>query len=160
MPNKNINEPKLLLIAKPNYYFSKNFKISGSKSGFIELKFNFFGENGKVICGGAPYLIIKTNILLGPWQLIKDGVCVGSANSSRLLDTYEFQINGLDFLIQVVPFSARCYDIYLDNEIVGTIRPDNWLLRKASITLSTKVSDLALAFIFWIIVLKSYGYRK
>ena len=157
---KSINRPKLLLKCQPSSYFSRSFKILGSKTGDIELKFNFFGESGKIILNGDQYSVIKTGILSGRWELIKDGVLIGSATSSRLINTYEFQFNGLDFTLQVVSFGARHYNFCIEGEIEGTVQPESWFNRIANIECSSIVSEFALAFSFWLIVLQSNGYRK
>jgi hypothetical protein len=142
-----------MLTCTPRSFFSWDFNVEGLVHGNAGVEFNFFTEQGVIRYSGAEYSVCKYGWLSGQWGIESGGqTYVRALKTNPLLRKFEIQEDHNTFQLRAMPLT-RCYEILQGGAAIGSIVPDHFMTRRATIECSGSLSELGQLFCFWLAAL-------
>lgn len=125
--------------------------MQGVSCSNATVTFNFFTEQGSIIYDFSEFVVQKHGWLSDQWSLIGSGRTHASAQKS-LLRRFEVCEGDRSFVLKAQPMT-RCYDIFQNEDVIGTIRPAHPFTRRAFVECGSAISELGQLFCFWLAAL-------
>ena len=141
-----------MLTCLPQSLCSWNYRILGAATDDATVTFRWLNEGGEIFYDGQEYVIQKQGLMSGHWTLERDGEVYADAQKS-LLRHFDVRFGELQLTVKAERPFTRCFQILIADDLVGTIRPQHPLTRRATIECADSVPELAQLFSFWLAVL-------
>ncbi len=143
-----------MISCTPKSLFSGNFVASGLASGSATVEFDWLTEQGRIGGAFSGYEIRKHGAFSGRWTLERAGAVVAEAHKGSAMFR-NFVVTGEDVEFTLRPESAftRAFQIIVDRQVRGCIRPAHAFTRRASIECSARIPEPIQLFAFWLVAL-------
>ena len=144
-----------MLRAIPRSLFSWDFSIREDDVEVAGLEVAWMSERGRlVLADGTEYNLYRQGWLSGPFVLEGEGTILAQAEKpSAFVRHFEVEYDHRKLLLTAQSPFTRAFGVSNGNGEIGSIYPDYWLTRKATIDLPDTVVPPVKAFMFWLVVL-------
>jgi hypothetical protein len=143
-----------MLRAYPQNWFSWKFRIldeSGRHIATIDI--GWVRENGALKLGQKIYRLYREKLFGGAFVLEGDGREMARAEKpSAFLRSFDVTYGNRQFKLQAASAVVREFRLSENNEPVGTVRPENALMRKAVIDLPDSIELPVQIFLAWLVL--------
>lgn len=141
-----------MLTVVPKGWFSWDFWLQEPAGKAVaEVRLSSWRERGSVVVDGVIYSIRREG-LLGPFVMeAPDGSIVVSALKRSVLRR-EFVLDDGEpqYVLRAAGFLRRQYRVFRDGQRIGSIVPELWLRRRASVQFTEDVPATLRAFLVWL----------
>lgn len=142
-----------MLTCLPKSLCSRDFRILGASEEAV-VSFNALTEQGSISLGAAEYAIRKHGLMSGRWSLVYEGQTVAEARKPRAMSrSIDVQVAGEQFKLQPQSAFTRAFDLFLEGQAVGVIRPAHAFTRRAFVECRSPLPEEVQLFLFWLAAL-------
>ncbi|MBN2216561.1 MAG: hypothetical protein JW719_04210 [Pirellulales bacterium] len=143
-----------MLRAHPKSIFSWNFSITKGSVLVANLTMNWMGERGSLDVHGARYDLYRQGWLHGAFVIATDRLVVAQAGkSSPFVRRFDVAYGHHRLCLTARSPFTRAFGVYDESGEIGSIYPDHFLTRRATIALPESIALPVQAFLFWLAVL-------
>ncbi len=143
-----------MLTCNPQSLCSWNYRVLGAPSGEALLTFNHLNEQGTITLGGVELAVLKHGWMSGHWSLERNDETYADAQKpSAIYRSFDIRCGDVQLTVKAQSAFSRCFEILVNDSVVGVIRPVHAFTRRASLECSASVPELAQLFAFWLVAL-------
>ena len=136
----------------PRSLCSWDFTARGLSSGLATVEYDWLTEQGRIIDAHVAYDIRKHGLFSGRWTLEQAGRVVAEAHKpSAMFRSFEVASEAVHFTVRAESALARCFEITVGQQIVGSIRPAHVFTRRATIQCAGIIPERLQLFAFWLV---------
>lgn len=143
-----------MLRAYPQSWFSWKFKIVNEGGRDIAaIDIGWVRENGELRLGEKTYRLYREKLFGGAFIIEDDGQELARAEKpSAFLRSFAVAYGDRRFTLQAASAVVREFRLTENDELIGTVRPENALMRKAVIDLSDSIELPVQIFLAWLVL--------
>ncbi len=143
-----------MLRAIPKGFFSWDFTVLQDGVPIAEIDMSWFRERGEFDIVGQRYEVYRESWLAGRFVIQSAaGVLATAEKPSAFLRSFTVDHAGRRFQLKAMSPFGRSFGLSENGRLIGTVGPDFWLSRKATIDLPEHIAVPAQVFIFWLVLI-------
>lgn len=143
-----------MLRAYPQSWFSWKFRIlDESDRDIATIDIGWIREDGQLRLGEKTYRIYREKLFGGAFIIQGDGQEMARAEKpSAFLRSFAVTYRERQFKLQAASAVVREFRLTENDELIGTVKPENALMRKAVIDLPDSIELSVQIFLTWLVL--------
>ncbi len=142
-----------MLKAVPVSFFSWDFRVLEGDREVAEMDLALWREKAVLTVEGLPYRVSREGLAHGAF-LLEDGagrVVARAEKPNALRRSFVVEHGGRRFRLEAWTPFGRAFVLRDDRNVVGTVKPDNFITRRATAELPEDLPLAVRAFLLWLV---------
>lgn len=139
---------------EPKHWYSWDFDARGEDGVSIDFDLSHWREKGVITVDGVEHRVFREGWMSGDFVMERDGQAIVRAEKpSAFRNAFIVSVEGRQYTLRKKSFARRAFVLMQGDTEVGSLAPDTFWKRRATVSLPADLPAPVRAFITWLAII-------